>query len=43
MLTLTSLLFCVMYMNNARRNKEIDKELIPLAWHPSRWWGWCMP
>ena len=21
---------------------QIKKELIPTAWHPSRWWDWCM-
>ena len=19
------------------------KELMPIAWHPSRWWVWCVP
>ena len=23
--------------------KDIRKELIPVAWHPARWWDWCMP
>ena len=22
---------------------QIKKELIPIAWHPSRYWDWCMP
>ena len=21
---------------------QIKKELMPIAWHPSRWWNWCM-
>ena len=21
--------------------KEIYKELMPIAWHPLRWWDWC--
>ena len=21
--------------------KELNKELIPAAWHPNRWWHWC--
>ena len=21
---------------------QIKKELIPIAWHPSRHWDWCM-
>ena len=20
---------------------EISKELMPVVWHPARWWGWC--
>ena len=23
--------------------KDISKELIFAAWHPTRWWDWCMP
>ena len=22
--------------------KEISKELMPIAWHPTTWWDWCM-
>ena len=22
---------------------QIKKELMPVAWHPSRWWDWCVP
>ena len=22
--------------------KELNKELMPVAWHPNRWWDWCM-
>ena len=22
--------------------KELSEELMPLAWHPNRWWDWCM-
>ena len=21
---------------------KIKKELMPIAWHPSRYWDWCM-
>ena len=27
---------------NAQKTK-IEKELMPTAWHPSRWWAWCAP
>ena len=23
--------------------KDIRKELMPAACHPSRWWDWCLP
>ena len=23
--------------------KDISKELMPVAWHPTKWWDWCMP
>ena len=22
---------------------QIKKELMRVAWHPSRWWNWCVP
>ena len=22
---------------------SIKEELMPIAWHPSRWWDWCGP
>ena len=22
--------------------KELSEELRPVAWHPSKWWDWCM-
>ena len=22
---------------------KIKDELMPIAWHPSRWWDWCVP
>ena len=22
---------------------QIKKELIPIAWHPSKWWDFCVP
>ena len=22
---------------------SIKKELLPVVWHPSRWWDWCVP
>ena len=22
--------------------KELNREPMPVAWHPNRWWDWCM-
>ena len=22
--------------------KELNEELMPVAWHSNRWWNWCM-
>ena len=22
---------------------KIKEELMPIAWHPPRWWDWCVP
>ena len=22
--------------------KELSEKLMPIAWHPNRWWDWCM-
>ena len=21
---------------------ELSEELMPVVWHPNRWWDWCM-
>ena len=23
--------------------KNISEELMAIAWHPKRWWAWCLP
>ena len=28
--------------NTRPKKKKMERELIPIAWHPSRWWNWCM-
>ena len=35
-----------MYDELAKRKalkKDISEELMPVAWHPTRWWDWCLP
>ena len=22
--------------------KEISEQLMPVAWHPTKWWDWCI-
>ena len=32
-----------MVIKNVKAQKaSMKKELMPIAWHPSRWWNWCM-
>ena len=31
------------YQKRKAQKASIKEELMPIAWHPSRWWGWCMP
>ena len=31
------------YKKRKAQKAKIKKELMPIAWHPSRWWDWCVP
>ena len=31
------------YKKRKAQKASIKTELIPIAWHLSRWWDWCMP
>ena len=31
------------YQKRKAQKAQIKKELMPIAWHPSRWWDWCVP
>ena len=31
------------YQKRKAQKAQIKEELMPIAWHPSRWWGWCVP
>ena len=31
------------YKKRKAQKAKIKKELMPTAWHPSRWWDWCVP
>ena len=30
------------YKKRKAQKAKIKKELMPIAWHPSRYWDWCM-
>ena len=31
------------YKKQKVQKASIKEELMPIAWHPSRWWDWCIP
>ena len=31
------------YEQRKAQKAKIKEELMPVAWHPDRWWNWCVP
>ena len=31
------------YEQRKAQKAKIKEELMPVAWHPDRWWTWCVP
>ena len=31
------------YKKRKTQKALIEEELMPIFWHPSRWWDWCIP
>ena len=31
------------YKKRKTQKARIKEELMPITWHPSRWWDWCVP
>ena len=31
------------YKKRKAQKSKIKDNLMPIAWHPSRWWDWCVP
>ena len=31
------------YKKRKAQKVQIEKELMPITWHPSCWWNWCVP
>ena len=34
--------WCNIFKQCKAYKKDISKELMPVAWGPTRWWGWCV-
>ena len=32
----------IKFVKRKALKKELNEELIPVAWHPNRWWDWCV-
>ena len=30
------------YIKRKAQKAKIKEELMPVAWHPDRWWNWCV-
>ena len=30
------------YQKRKEEKKHIKEELLPITWHPDRWWDWCL-
>ena len=39
----TTLLTSCGYQGRKAQKASIKEELLPMAWHPSRYWDWCVP
>ena len=35
--------WCEGYEKRKAQKEQMKKELMPITWHPSRWWHWCDP
>ena len=31
------------YKKRKAQKASIKEDLMPIAWHPLRWWDWCVP
>ena len=31
------------YIKRKAQKAKIEEELMAVAWHPNRWWNWCVP
>ena len=35
--------WCNGYKKRKAQKASIKEEPMPIGWHPSRWWDWCVP
>ena len=43
LLFLSDFCFGISNLKNAKHlKKDISKELMLVAWHPNKWWDWCI-
>ena len=35
--------WCDGYKKRKVQKSKIKEELLPIVWHPSKWWDWCIP
>ena len=43
--TIIHVILLAWHVKNKKRKelkKELNKELMPIAWYPKRWWSFCM-
>ena len=33
----------IINLNKSKHPKKINEELMPVVWHPTRQWYWCLP
>ena len=31
------------YRKRKAQKAKIKEDLMPVSWHPDRWWDWCVP
>ena len=42
LLLLSDFWLVIVNLKNAKQLKKISEELMPIVWHPKRWWNFCL-
>ena len=40
LLIMSDFCFGILNLKNVKHLKKLIEELMPVAWHPNRWWDW---